>query len=170
MLKIFGLILLSLFMAIAVISIFFSLPGNFILFAIALIYGLITHFETLGWKTYLIIALLVAIGEIMEYLATVYGVIKFGKGSKETTVGAIIGGIVGALLGVPFFFGLGALPGAVMGVFAGAFLMDLAYQKEPQQAFRSGLGALFGRVAALFIKVFCAIAICEKHFSWDCPV
>ena len=160
MLKITGFILLCLFMVISIISIFFSLPGTFFLFALALLYGLITHFETLGWKTYLILASLVAFGEVMEYLMTVYGVIKFGRGTKETTVGAIIGGIVGALLGVPFFFGLGALPGAVMGVFAGAFLVDIAYKKDLQQALRSGLGALFGRVAALFIKVFCAIAIC----------
>jgi uncharacterized protein YqgC (DUF456 family) len=74
-------------------------------------------------------------------------------------VGSIIFGIIGAVMGAPFFFGIGAVIGAFAGAFAGAILMELSQGKRMDEALKSGWGAFIGRVAGTISKGAVGIAM-----------
>ena len=115
------------------------LPGVPLIFAAALLYGLVTGFVAINGQIILIFAVMTLLALILDWLTGVIGVRKMG-GSYLGMAGAFIGMIVGLL--VP---GLGIF-GFVIGAFAGAFLFELLLGKTGHQALRSGLGSFLGFV------------------------
>jgi uncharacterized protein YqgC (DUF456 family) len=74
-------------------------------------------------------------------------------------VASLIGGVIGALLLTPVFMGLGALIGSFLGALLGAFFVEILNQKDLKPAARAGYGALMGRLAGMFAKGLCALAM-----------
>jgi uncharacterized protein YqgC (DUF456 family) len=72
-------------------------------------------------------------------------------------LGGIIGAITGAILGVPFLFGLGALFGALTGAWIGSYLFERLRGRAAAEAWQAAKGALVGRFFGLTIK--CGIGI-----------
>lgn len=126
-------------------SIIPSVPGPPLIFAGSLIYAMATRFERVGWFTLLILGIIAALAQIVDYLAAVYGVRKLG-GSKWGMWGSVLGGLIGLLIG--------NIPGMIVGLFAGAFLMELwKGNKDLLSCTRVGWGSLLGFLGGTLIKV-----------------
>lgn len=135
-----------------------GLPGNFIIFGSAVVLSWYGGFEKVEVNTLVILGGLVALGEALEFILGIIGAKRF-KSSNRAVVGSIFFGIVGAIWGAPFFFGLGSVIGAFIGAFVGAFIVELAVGKKLDEAINSGWGSLLGRVGGTISKAFIGIVM-----------
>lgn len=137
---------------------FFGLPGNWLILGISLLLAWSGHFDKIELTTLVILLVLTLLGELIEFLLGIIGAKKY-EASNRAIVGSIIFGIIGAILGAPFFLGIGSIIGAFAGAFAGAVLFELFQGKKIQQAVSSGWGTLLGRVGGSFAKIFIGIVM-----------
>jgi len=140
------------------VSLIFGLPGNFIILGASVLYGWYGGFHEVTVKTIIILIVLALAGELIEFLLGILGSKKY-ESSNRAIVGSIIFGIIGAILGAPFFFGIGAVVGAFAGAFAGAIIVELSQGKKMDEALKSGWGAFIGRVAGTISKGAIGIAM-----------
>ncbi|MBI9111344.1 DUF456 domain-containing protein [Maridesulfovibrio ferrireducens] len=129
----------------------FGLPANWILLAFVIGWKIFLP-ETMSWNFISILAVIALIGEILEFAAQYFGGKKYGATGRGS-LGAFIGAIAGAILGAPFFFGLGALPGALLGSFGGCLVLELSHGRSFAEAQHSAWGAFWGKAFGLAIKV-----------------
>jgi uncharacterized protein len=106
-----------------------GLPGVTLIFLSALVYAIITDFQTVGAAVLVVLFLFAALAFVTDFVATSYGARRFGA-SNWGTVGGAIGGIAGALIGL-LFLGIGSLFGLILGTIAGVFLGE--YLKRTRQ-------------------------------------
>lgn len=97
-----------------------GLPGVPLIFFSALVYAFLTDFEFVGAAVLVLMGVLAVLAFVSDFLATTYGVRRFGA-SNWGTVGGAIGGIVGAVIGA-LFLGIGAVFGLLLGTVGGVFL------------------------------------------------
>ncbi|MGQ0793908.1 MAG: DUF456 domain-containing protein [Deltaproteobacteria bacterium] len=133
------------------ISLVFGLPGAFIILAAAVLYGWYGEFSQITTETVIILAILAALSEVLDFALGIAGA-KKRKSSNKAVVGSIIGGVAGAIVGAPLFFGIGAVIGAFVGAFAGAFIVELIERKGLDQAVQSGWGAFLGKLSGTLVK------------------
>ena len=117
--------LLFLFLLVSLTALFshvFGLPGNFIILGAALLFGWAGSFEEISARILLILLGIALFGELIEFLLGIFGAKKY-KSSNKAVAASIVFGIIGGILGVPFFFGIGA----VIGAFLDAFLVAFAF-------------------------------------------
>jgi uncharacterized protein YqgC (DUF456 family) len=120
-----------------------ALPGVPLVFAGLFVGAWIGNFETIGWITIGVLALLALVAWAVDFLAGALGARYLGASSR-----AFWGATVGAIVGI--FFGL---PGIVLGPFIGAVLGELSGGSDLLQSGRSGLGAWLGMVVATAAKL-----------------
>jgi len=114
------------------------------------------------FSSYTLIAILILaiVGEILEFVAAIFGARKAGAkaaGSAGAIIGALLGGIVAVpLIPVPL---LGPLIGACAGAFAGAMLTELSAGRHTRQAMRTGIGAGTGRFLGTAAKFAVGVMI-----------
>ncbi|MEQ9617629.1 MAG: DUF456 domain-containing protein [Deltaproteobacteria bacterium] len=147
-------VIFALFILIAaagLISHVFGLPGNFIILGASILYGWYGGFGEITVKIIIILVALAVLAEVIEFILGILGAKKY-KSSNKAVVGSIIFGIIGGVLGIPFFFGIGAVIGAFIGAFVGAFIIELLLEKNFDRAVKSGQGALLGRVGGAISK------------------
>lgn len=130
----------------------FGLPANWILLALVAVWRWAHPQMDAGVWFFVLLAVLAATGEIVEFVSQAWSVKRFG-GSSRANWWSILGAIVGAVVGAPFFFGLGALPGALIGAWLAAVTAELSLGRCREEALRSGWGALFGKVLGLSVKL-----------------
>jgi uncharacterized protein len=136
-----------------------GLFGNWIILGAVVLAWLATGFDHFGPLGILVMLVLAAAGELIEFLAAAYGASRFGA-SRRSTVAAVVGCLLGAVVGTPWFPVLGTLAGACLGAFAGAALNEyLVSHKNPGDAAWSGLGAALGRVGGLVGKFLAGLLI-----------
>jgi hypothetical protein len=140
------------------VSLIFGLPGTFIILGASVLYGWYGGFSEITVRVIIILVVLALAGELIEFLLGILGSKKY-ESSNRAIVGSIIFGIIGAVMGAPFFFGIGAVIGAFAGAFAGAILMELSQGKKMDEAIKSGWGAFLGRVAGTISKGAVGIAM-----------
>lgn len=122
-----------------------SVPGPPLVFLGALLYSLFHGFVPVGWLTLLVLAVVAALSQVLDYLASAYGVKKFG-GSGWGIWGSVLGGILGLL-----FFNI---PGMLIGLFAGAFLLEWwKGKKEILPSLKIGGGSLLGFMGGTLMKM-----------------
>ncbi len=145
-------------LAFSIVSIFLSIPGNFIVFLNTLFYGVFTDFDKLSFSFLLIIFIIAVLIELLEYLIIAFGARKYGA-SKLGVVAAIIGGIGGSISG--FFFSpvLGAIIGGFIGVMAGTMTIELLRGKNIREVLYATYGALLGRVGGLSVKAIGTVTL-----------
>ncbi len=156
---VFGLILFYLVLVLGIVTIFLGFPGTFIIFADALIYGLITHFH--GGITVKFLLLLFAIAvfsELVEFLLGTFTTLKFGA-TKWGVIGTLVGGILGAAWGSAALPLVGTLVGALLGAFLGAFTLELIHRDDQAGAAKAGFGAFVGKILGISVTFSCAIAM-----------
>jgi len=144
-----------------------GLPGTWLVIALAALVDVIDWFtgdpETMTFGIpALVIAIAIAIlAEIVEFLAGAAGA-KAGGASRRGTVGALIGGFAGGIVGtflIPIPL-IGTLTGAALGAGGGALIGEISRPGVSlSQTFKPATGAAAGRVAGTIAKLAFAIAI-----------
>ena len=140
------------------ISNVFGFPGNFIILAASILFGWYDDFKEVTITVLVVLLALALLGELVEFVLGMAGAKKY-KSSNKAIAGSIVFGIIGGILGIPFFFGIGAVIGAFVGAFAGAFLVELTLEKNVDRAMKSGWGAFVGRLGGTFFKGAIGIAM-----------
>src|ERR687890_1812980 len=97
-----------------------GLPGVTLIFLSALVYAILTDFQTVGAAILVVLFVFAALAFVTDFVATSYGARRFGA-SNWGTVGGAIGGILGALAGL-WLAGIGSLFGLIAGTIAGVFV------------------------------------------------
>ena len=147
-----ALVGLDLVLLIGLIAIPLGLSGNFILLGAALVTALVTGFDTIGWPALIVMAVAVALGEIIEALlgslvAQKYGARKWGM------IGAFVGGLIGAVLGTMILPIIGSILGSFWGAGLGALIFELLHRRKVAPGMRAGWGAIIGKFLATGIKI-----------------
>ncbi len=153
-----GLTIFILVLFIGFFATLLGLPGTIVILLDALVYALVTGFERIGFGILLALVAISALAESLEFVFGVTWARRYGT-SKRAIAASVIGGIVGAVLLTPVLLGLGALIGSFLGALAGAFTVEILSRQELKPAARAGIGALMGRLAGLFAKGLCGLAM-----------
>ncbi len=128
-----------------------ALPGNFLIFAGALVYGIFTEFEEV---TIWVLATLLGISigaQVLDYVAEAYGAKRFGA-TKHGIWGAIIGGIIGLIT-----LNIGGL---ILGIFLGAVIPEILLGgRSPKGALRIGWGGLLGFLGGTLMKFILGVVM-----------
>ncbi len=112
---------------------------------------MLTGFADFGWTLILTLAGLAALSQVLDYLASAYGAKRFG-GSRWGIWGSVFGG----LLGLVFF----SLPGMIVGLFAGAFFLELwPGRKGALASLKVGGGSLLGFLGGTLLKLVFSLAM-----------
>jgi uncharacterized protein YqgC (DUF456 family) len=130
------------------------LPGAILIYGGMLLYGLMTGFATLDTHFFILQALLLVLTFFIDFLASAVGTRGFG-GSKQ----AVLGAIIGTILGLIFFGPLGI----VVGPFLGAVVTELLQGRVLNQAIHIGFGTLIGILGGTFLKI-CAEVLMIIYF------
>jgi len=120
-----------------------ALPGVPLVFAGLFVAAWIGHFETIGWLTVGVLAVLTIASLAVEFFASALGARHLGASSR-----AFWGATFGAIVGI--FFGF---PGIVLGPFIGAMLGELSGGSDLLGSGRAGIGAWLGMVVATAVKL-----------------
>jgi len=144
-------IILAAVLLLALIMIPFGMPGTLVMFAAALCYKLLVPQGGIGWASVVIVGILMAIAEGLEWTLSARFAKKYG-GSRRAGWGAVIGGMVGAFIGVPLPI-VGPIIGAFAGAFVGAFVFEYSRGSGGGTATKVAWGALIGRVTAAAVKI-----------------
>jgi uncharacterized protein YqgC (DUF456 family) len=129
-----------------------GLPGNWLIFGIALLKAWLGDFQSLTLPWILFLLSLAVVGEVVEFLLGVYVARRYGA-SRWGMLGAFFGGLVGGILGTPFFPPIGTMIGAFIGAFLGAFSLEYLYRMRSDVSYRAGIGAFVGRILAVVLKL-----------------
>ncbi len=141
----------------------FAIPAsNWIMIALAALYawqGPDSGRLELGWVSVLALAVLAALGELVEFLAGAMGVGKVG-GSRRSAVLAIIGSIAGGFLGMVIAIPIpviGPVVGALLlggaGALGGALLGERWKGRDWKETWQVGKAAFWGRLLGTCGKV-----------------
>lgn len=135
------------------------LPGTPLIAIGAVIFGVVTHFQTLTVFDVVTLIGLSALAEGLDYLLSVLGAKRFGA-SKAGLLGGSLGVFGGLLL-------LGPV-GIFLGPFAGAILAEVLTGRRLSEAVRVGVGSLIGvlggMVMTFIISVIMAIWVLIEIF------
>ncbi|MDR2892059.1 MAG: DUF456 domain-containing protein [Deltaproteobacteria bacterium] len=137
-------------MALCLMLLFLGLPGNWVILGLAALWSYFSDAD-FGWKFFLLLAGLAAVGEVLEFLAGSIGARRFG-GTRKGSWGGIIGALVGGIACAPLFFGFGALLGALSGAFAGCFIIEKMHGMATAKAASAALGSALGRFGGFLAK------------------
>ena len=126
--------------------VFPALPGTVLIAGGFLVYGLITGFDNLSLWFFIGQGVLIALSFAVDFLATAWGVRRFG-GSKAAAWGAALGSLAVFIIGP-----LGILIGPLVGAIVGELLMG----EQVKQALNSGIGSFLGFIGGVLAKMFLA--------------
>jgi uncharacterized protein len=136
------------------ISIPFGLPGLWIMIGVAAVGAIM---KLVGLTTLVIVVVIAVVAELIEFVLVGRITKRYG-GSRKAFWGALVGGFVGILIGIPVPI-IGSVIAGFIGTFAGAALVTYAETKKLDAAQRVGMGAMFGRVLTAVAKTAAGLAI-----------
>jgi uncharacterized protein YqgC (DUF456 family) len=152
-----GYVLWILLLLVGCTTILIALPGGWIALGLAVLYDLLHGFEAIGWRSLIIFAVLLGIGEAIEAaLGTVY-VAKRGA-TRYGMIGGFVGGMVGAVAGSGVVPIVGTILGSFAGAFGGAVLGEYMREQQLEPSLRIGVHATVGRLLSLTVKYALALA------------
>jgi len=126
-----------------------ALPGAPVLFAGLVCIAWAEDFVFVGTWTLVILGILAALTYVVDLIAGVFGVRRFGASSR-----AMVGATLGAIVGL--FFGF---IGIVIGPFIGAGIGEYLTGQDIRAAGRAGIGATIGLVIGVAAKLTLAFAM-----------
>jgi uncharacterized protein YqgC (DUF456 family) len=132
------------------------MPGPLLIVAGALLWAVVTDFETVGIGQLALLAGLALLSFLLNFVVGAIGARRYG-GSRWGVAGAIAGAIVGL-----FFGPLGLLIGPV----AGAVLAEMAHGATLAGGLRSGFGALVGLLAGLAADLVISLMMIGLFLWW----
>lgn len=120
-----------------------GLPGVPLVFAGLVAAAWADDFQRVGWVALTLLGLMTLASFAIDFLATSLGAKRVGA-TRLAIVGALVGTLAGAFLG---------LPGLILGPFLGAVAGELISHGKLEQASRAGVatwvGLLFGTLAKI---------------------
>lgn len=131
-------------------------PGNLVVWLGVLLHKVLLPLESVGWRFFVVATVITALALIIDGVASWLGAKKFGA-SREGAIGAVLGGILGAM----FFL----LPGAIIGPVVGAVFGEMINRRPRHEIERAGLGTFLGGMIALLAKVIGAVYV-VAGFYW----
>lgn len=131
-----------------------GLPGLWIMIGVLTV---ATLFGEVAWWTLLPLVGVAVLAEIAEWVIVKRTSARYGASSKAFW-GAILGGIVGMLVGAPIPV-VGSLVAGVVGTFLGAAVVALWESRRLGTAGRAAWGAVVGRAFAAAFKTAAGVAI-----------
>ncbi|WP_045222203.1 DUF456 domain-containing protein [Desulfonatronum thioautotrophicum] len=146
----------------------FGLPANWLILAAMAAWGWLNPDFAGGLGFFAILFALCVLGEVVEFAAQVYGGRRYG-GSRKGAWAAVIGAIIGGVLGAPFFFGLGAVPGSFLGAYLGSLLIELGQGYPPAAARRAAWGAMWNKVFGTVVKICVGVWMIVLSFDMVWP-
>jgi uncharacterized protein len=126
------------------------LPGVPVALVAAILAGWLTGFERLDANVLIWVAVLTLLAQGVDLLGTYLGSRSFGA-RRAGLVGGLVGAFVGLVLLPPWGFLLGALLGAVSA--------ELGNGRAAGEAWRAGLGALLGTLTGVAGKLVIVVVI-----------
>ncbi len=156
--NILAVIIVILIIFVSVLMVIAGFPGTFVAVGGIFILSLTGGFKIISYKLLLWFLLAATVGEILEYISGMMGARKYGASTKGI-FGAIIGGMIGTILLVPVFPGIGTIIGMFFGTFLGAFSGEYISGKSLINSGRAGWGAFLGRVFAIGLKVIIVLSV-----------
>ena len=146
-----------------------TLPGNWIVVALAAGFAWLFPKEVdgygLGWMTVGVAAAVAAVGEVIEFAAGAAGAAKQGASYRAVALalgGAIVGSIGGVLIGTPVpIVGsfVMAVVGGAAGAFAGAYVGETWKGRTDAERMAAGKGAFVGKIWGTLGKLACGAVI-----------
>jgi uncharacterized protein YqgC (DUF456 family) len=145
-----------------------GLPGNWILLAAAAIYVFFVPADSalsIGWTVVIVLAVMAALAELVEFAAGALGVAKVG-GSRRSAAfalaGSLTGSLAGLIVGLPIPIPiLGPLVAVVLcasvGALVGAMLGEDTRGRDSGHRWRVGQAAFWGRLLGTAAKSFAAV-------------
>lgn len=125
-------------------------PGIPLIYMAMIAYGWYEGFNIISAEYLVIMGILVILAVIADHLSPLIGVKYFGA-SRYAMIGAIIGFLVGIIFFPPFGMIVGALAGAVLGEY---FELE-----DWQQALKAGLGSVAGFVSGILFQIAIALVM-----------
>jgi len=119
------------------------LPGQFIIWLTALVYGLIVGWSVLGWGTFVTLTVLMLIAGLTDEVARWVGARAGGASWK-----AIAAGIALGLLGMIVF----ELPGAILGAIIGIAYVEYRGNKDWKRSLKAAGGYVAGWLASFVVR------------------
>ncbi len=145
----FYAVLFIILMFIFWISNIFNIPGNWLNVGLLLIWKFL--FSSFSWTFWFIIFVIALFGEGIEFFFQWWLSKKYG-GSTKGNVGSFAGALIGAILGAPFFFGIGAIFGSIAGAFLGSLVFELLGKRDLKEALNASKGAALGKTLGFSTK------------------
>lgn len=143
-----------------------GLPGNTMLFVIAIIYSIFKHFETLLWYDLIILAVLLGAGELIELLGS-HAMTPKELRTGKTLFLSIIGSLAGAIICTPVLPVIGTIAGSILGLSITLYVISRKAERNPQQAIKDSLKGTLGRIYGTAGKMVCGcsmLSICVYRF------
>lgn len=132
-------------------------PDLILIWPAALGYGLLVGWGESGPWLFGLITILGLAGFGMDLVGSGIGG-KLGGASLPAILGGLFFGLVGLVLFPPF--------GAIIGLLAGTFLIELLRKREPEQALRGALGIGLGYGASYLVKILLSVAMVGAWMVW----
>ncbi|MFH1354124.1 MAG: DUF456 domain-containing protein [bacterium] len=129
------------------------LPGVGLVFLGILIYAVATNFASISTATIIIFGVVAILAWLIEYIGAAIGV-RAGGGGKFAMIGLIIGALLGFISAGP----VGILAGMLLGSFLGATYEGSSTNKASRAALFSVLGLLGAKVLQLLLAVGIIVA------------
>ncbi len=126
-----------------------ALPGPILVLIGMALFDWIDPSSSLSWKFYLVQGTLVAVTYVVDFWVPAAGVKRF-DGSDWAVKGAVAGSLLVFIIGPV---------GLIVGPIAGAVAGELLAGKEARQAFRSGIGGLWGLLGSTAIKLLLVLVM-----------
>lgn len=126
-----------------------AIPGLPMIAGGAWLIGWADHYEKVGWKTILFLAVLAVIGVVVDSVAQTAGAQRAGA-SKAGIIGSLVGTVIGMFMGL---FGLLFMP--LIGAAAGEFWA----KRNLLHAGRVGLATWIGMIVGTVVKIALAFAM-----------
>ncbi len=134
------------------------LPGPFVLWAISLVYGVLTNFQHLTPLSMVVITLLMLIGTTKDFWMPILGMKTYGV-SCSTALGMMLGGVIGTFaIPVPVI-------GTLLGAIAGAVLLELLNVGELRRALQAGGIALKSFLLGMLTEIGFNLLIVAVFFG-----
>jgi hypothetical protein len=154
--SIVGIVIAVVFFTVGVIgTVLPALPGATLIWLGMLVYGLFVKFQNLPWTFYVAQGLAVVLIFLLDYLAGIWGTRRYG-GSREAVLGSILGGLLGVLLLGPF--------GLIFGPFIGAVGGEMYRRSSLDRAFQVGFGTLIGFLGGTVLKLLVEVIMIVWFF------
>jgi uncharacterized protein YqgC (DUF456 family) len=134
-----------------------AVPGVGLIWITSLIYAIAEGFATIDPITFIFLTILAAVGVTSDIWVSQTGG-KVAGASWQALLASIGLGLVGTIIGF-FFGGIGAVPGGIIGALVGIILVEYWYRQDWREATRAGFGVAVGCLLSGAVQFFVSVVM-----------